>query len=111
VPNLRLIAPTIENQTVTPTRATNAQLRTREYLTGDEVEKLIEAAKANRHGHRDALMVLLAYRHGLRAAEGADLRCEQVDFKAGSLHIRRAKNGTPATHPLSGRETLPQDWP
>jgi integrase len=66
--------------------------------------KIIEAAKANRYGYRDALMVLLAYRHGLRAAEVVDLRWEQVDFKTASLHIRRAKNGTPATHPLSGRE-------
>jgi integrase len=44
------------------------------------VDKLIEAAKANRHGHRDALMVLLACRHGLRGAEVVDLRWEQVDF-------------------------------
>ena len=65
---------------------------------------LIEAAKADRYGYRDALMVLLAYRHGLRAAEVVDLRWEQVDFKTATLHIRRAKNGTPATHPLSGRE-------
>jgi integrase len=49
-------------------------------------------------------MVFLAYRHGLRAAEVVDLRWEQVDFKMAILHIRRAKNGTPATHPLSGRE-------
>ncbi len=49
-------------------------------------------------------MVLLAYRHGLRAAEVVDLRWEQVDFKTATLHIRRAKNGTPATLPLSGRE-------
>lgn len=103
-PNLRLVTPTTENQTVTPRRAPNAQLCTREHLTADEVEKLIEAAKQNRYAHRDALMVLLAYRHGLRAAEVVDLRWEQVDFKTASLHIRRAKNGTPATHPLSGRE-------
>jgi integrase len=103
-PNLRLVTPTTENRTVTPRRAANAQLRTREHLTADEVEKLIETAKANRYGHRDALMVLLAYRHGLRAAEVVDLRWEQVDFKTASLHIRRAKNGTPATHPLTGRE-------
>ena len=65
---------------------------------------MIEAARRNRYGDRDALMVLLAYRHGLRAAEVVDLRWEQVDFKAASLHVRRAKNGTPATHPLTGRE-------
>jgi integrase len=49
-------------------------------------------------------MVLLAYRHGLRAAEVVDLRWEQVDFKTAILHVRRAKNSTSATHPLSGRE-------
>ncbi|MFZ0150036.1 MAG: tyrosine-type recombinase/integrase [Xanthobacteraceae bacterium] len=70
----------------------------------DEVERLIEAANSNRYGHRDALMVLLAFRHGLRAAEVCDLRWEQVDFKTASLHVRRLKNGTPSTHPLTGRE-------
>ncbi len=54
----------------------------------------------NRHGHRDALMVLLAYRHGLRAAEVVDLRWEQIDFKTAVLHVRRVKNGTPSTHPF-----------
>ena len=49
-------------------------------------------------------MILLAFRHGLRAAEVCDLRWEQVDFKAATLHVRRTKNGTPATHPLTGRE-------
>jgi type 1 fimbriae regulatory protein FimB/type 1 fimbriae regulatory protein FimE len=103
-PNLRLIAPDTENRTVTPQRPPNAELRTREHLTADEVEKLIETVKQNRYGHLDALMVLLAFRHGLRAAEVVDLRWEQIDFKTASRHIRRAKNGTPATHPLSGRE-------
>src|SRR5689334_19994448 len=49
-------------------------------------------------------MVLLAFRHGLRPGEIVDLRWEQVDFKTGTLHVRRVKNGTPATHPLTGRE-------
>jgi integrase len=102
--NLRLVTPITENRTVAPQRPPNAELRTREHLTADEVEKLIETIRQNRYGHRDALMVLLAYRHGLRAAEVVDLRWEQVDFKPATLHIRRAKNGTPATHPLSGRE-------
>ena len=101
---LRLVAPTTENRTVGPRRHKNAELRTREHLTPDEAELLIEAAKKNRHGQRDGLMVLLAYRHGLRAAEVVDLRWEQVDFKTASLHVRRVKNGTPSTHPLTGRE-------
>ena len=46
-------------------RPPNAGLRTREA----EVERLIAAAKGNRHGYRDAIMLLVAYRHGLRAAE------------------------------------------
>jgi site-specific recombinase XerD len=71
-PNLRLVTPSTENRTVTPTRLPNAVLRTREHLTANEVEKLIEEDKTNRHGHRDGLMVLLAYRHGLRAAEVVD---------------------------------------
>jgi integrase len=103
-PRLRLVTPTTENRTVTPRRPKNGALRTREHLTLDEVERLIEAAKTNRYGHRDALMVLLAFRHGLRAAEVCDLRWEQVDFKTASLHVRRLKNGTPSTHPLTGRE-------
>jgi integrase len=102
--HLRLVAPSTVNCTVTPRRPSNAELRTREHLTPDEVERLIEAAKTNRHGHRDALMVLLAYRHGLRAAEVVDLRWEQIDFKSALLSVRRVKAGTPSTHPLSGRE-------
>jgi integrase len=103
-PALRLLAPPTENRTVTPRRPKNATLRTREHLTTHEVERLIEAAKKNRHGHRDALMILLAFRHGLRAGEVCDLRWEQVDFKTATLHVRRLKNGTPSTHPLTGRE-------
>ena len=66
---LRLVSPTNENRTVTPRRRPNAELRTREHLTEREVERLIEAARQNRYGHRDATMILLAYRHGLRASE------------------------------------------
>jgi integrase len=49
-------------------------------------------------------MILLTFRHGLRAGEICDLRWEQVDFKTANLHVRRVKNGTPSTHPLTGRE-------
>jgi integrase len=103
--HLRLVAPTTVNRTVpTPQRRPNRELRTREHLTTDEVERLIEAAKTNRHGHRDATMVLLAFRHALRAAEVVDVRWDQVDFSSAVLHVRRVKNGTPSTHPLAGRE-------
>ena len=49
-------------------------------------------------------MILLAYRHGLRASELLDLRWEQVDLSHAVLHVRRVKSGTPSTHPLTGRE-------
>jgi integrase len=94
-------SPATVNRTV---RRPNAELRTREHLTTDEIEQVIATAAANRAGDRDALMILLAFRHGLRASEVCDLRWEQVDFKAATLHVRRTKNGTPATHPLTGRE-------
>jgi type 1 fimbriae regulatory protein FimB/type 1 fimbriae regulatory protein FimE len=58
-------APTTDSRTV-PLRLPNSALRTREHLTLAEVEKLIEAARGNRHAGRDALMILLAFRHGLR---------------------------------------------
>jgi integrase len=97
------VAPATVNCTVA-LRRPNAELRTREHLTTDEVEKLIDCASRNRQGYRDGLMVLLAFRHGLRAAEVCDLRWEQIDFATATLHVRRIKHGTPATHPLTGRE-------
>jgi integrase len=87
-----------------PRRPKNAELRPREYLTPTEVHQLLDAAKSNRHGHRDATMILIAYRHGLRAAEVCDLRWSQVDLDQARLHVRRVKEGTPAVHPLQGDE-------
>jgi type 1 fimbriae regulatory protein FimB/type 1 fimbriae regulatory protein FimE len=49
-------------------------------------------------------MILVAFRHGLRASEVCDLRWDQVDFDTATLAVRRAKNGSPSTHPLSGDE-------
>jgi type 1 fimbriae regulatory protein FimB/type 1 fimbriae regulatory protein FimE len=49
-------------------------------------------------------MILIAYRHGLRASEVCDLRWEQIDLNSAALHVRRAKNGKPSTHPLRGDE-------
>ena len=49
-------------------------------------------------------MVLVAFRHGLRGSELVDLRWEQIDLEYALLHVRKLKNGTPATHPLTGKE-------
>jgi len=79
-------------------------MRTREYLTEAEVERLMTAACKNRWGRRDATMLLVAYRHGLRVSELADLRWDQVDFGTATLHVRRVKQGTPSSHPILGDE-------
>jgi len=102
--SLRLVSRKAVNRTVGPTRLPNRDLRTREYLTESEVERLMEAVKGNRWGHRDATMILVTYRHGLRASEVVDLRWDQIEFKTGNLHVRRVKQGTPSTHPVLGDE-------
>ena len=102
-PQLALVGPATINGTVTasrpPKRRTNAETRAREYLTDAEVQKLMKAAGDNRNGHRDATMVLLAYRHGLRPVELVTLRWDAIDFAQGQIHVSRAKNGSPSVHP------------
>jgi integrase len=88
-----------------PKRRPNSELRSREYLTEPEVEKLIKAAqRVGRHGHRDATLILLAYRHALRVTELVSLRWDAFDLGHGTIHVNRLKNGRDSTHPLSGRE-------
>src|SRR5215211_4231765 len=100
---IRLVAPATVNQTVARRRP-NVDYRSREHLTEPEVEALISAAKANRHGHRDATMILVAFRHGFRVAELIDLKWEQVEMEGAVLHVTRVKSGSPSTQPLTGRE-------
>ena len=65
----------------------------------------MKATKANRHGQRDSTMILIAFRHGLRAAELVDLRWDQVDLgRNACLHVRRVKNRMASVHPLQGDE-------
>jgi type 1 fimbriae regulatory protein FimB/type 1 fimbriae regulatory protein FimE len=76
----------------------------RDYLTEREIEKLMDAARGNRYGHRDATAILIAYRHGLRASEVVALRWDDIDLATGRLHVRRAKSGATSVHPLRGIE-------
>jgi integrase len=102
--HLKIVSPAQANRTVTPLRRPNSELRPREQLTEREVEKLIAAAKGNRWGARDSAMILTAFRHGLRASELCGLQWSDIEFETGTLHLRRAKGGTTATHPLLGDE-------
>jgi hypothetical protein len=73
IAHLQLVEPCNVNRKVQPAgpgRPTNKSLRTREYLTPAEIDKLIKAAKEGRWGHRDATLILVGYRHGLRAVYG-----------------------------------------
>jgi len=114
---LKRRAPTTVNGKVPPKRLRNADRRSREHLTPDEVDKVIKAAgQVGRHGQHDAALVRLAYRHGLRVSELVALRWDQIDLKQGLLHVNRVKNGVPSTHPLRGPELralrqLQRDYP
>ncbi len=109
-PALRLVSnvktvPNPVNGKVPPRRVTNAERRSREYLTPSEIEKLITAAgKVGRHRHRDKSLILIGYRHGLRVSELIALRWDMVDLKQGRLHVTRLKGGTDSVHPLRGPE-------
>jgi type 1 fimbriae regulatory protein FimB/type 1 fimbriae regulatory protein FimE len=102
--HLQLVAPATEMRKVAVSRPRNVERRSREYLRPDEIEKLIAAARKSRWGARDALMILTAYRHGLRASELVDLEWSQIDFNAGNLHVNRLKSGVSSVHPIKGDE-------
>jgi len=102
--HLQLVAPQGEKRAVAAGRGLNSDYRVREHLTETEIEKLIETAKGNRHGHRDATMILVAYRHGLRATELCDLKWEAIDFRAATLDVARKKGGSATTHQISATE-------
>ena len=94
-PHLKLVSPNIVNGTVPPKRPTNTELRTKEYLTEAEVERLIKAAKHGRYAERDATLILIAFRHGLRASEIAGLEWSQVEWgRNPTLHVRREEGNT-----------------
>ena len=109
--------PNTKNGTVPPVLTAYGKRRPREYLSVKEVGLLTDTARdRGRYGHRDATMILIGYRHGLRASELCALRWDQIDFAHGLLHIRRLKNGTPSVHPMGGIEIralrrLKREWP
>jgi integrase len=74
------------------------------YLTSEQVEALIKAAKDNRYGLRDALMISLAWRHGMRASELVDLRWSAIDWKRADIAVNRLKNGKDTRQPLAGSD-------
>jgi type 1 fimbriae regulatory protein FimB/type 1 fimbriae regulatory protein FimE len=88
----------------TPIRPTNASLRKREHLTDAEVRRLIDTARKGHYALRNSTMILVAYRHGLRAVELASLEWSQINWRDATLHVTRVKSGSPSTHPIRGDE-------
>ena len=80
-------------------------VRVVKFLTPAEVDRLVKAARQHsRYGARDAAMIMLSYHHGLRVSELCTLRWADIDLKAATLSVRRAKGGAPSLHPLPGAD-------
>lgn len=85
-------------------RKPNAAYRVREHLTESEMMKVLAALKAKRHGHRNWLIGLLIYRHGLRVSEACDLRWHDIDLVKRTIQIRRLKGSVDSAHYLERDE-------
>jgi site-specific recombinase XerD len=80
--------------------------RRREYLTTDEVERLLAVSKTtSRNPERDYALLLLAYRHGLRVSELCSLRLSDVNLEAGEFHVSRLKGSDSGSHPFYNGES------
>src|SRR5215471_21849208 len=106
---LRTVQPRVvtkDGQRVPPGRRSNTETgREREYLTQAEVERLVKTARRRgRHGSRDALAILMGFRHGLRVSELVGLRWAQIDFTTARLTVHRVKGSIGSTHPILGDE-------
>jgi type 1 fimbriae regulatory protein FimE len=88
------------------TKCNVRKIRPRDYLLEEEVDRMIKAARRNRHGVRDALLIMMAYKHGYRVSELVDVQWPHVDIENGHgrLHIIRLKGSFDSVHPLSGEE-------
>ena len=101
-PHLKLVKSTVMRPV--PARKANDAYRVREHLTEAEMIKLLAALRQNRHGHRDWLIALLIYRHGLRVSEACDLRWDDIDLAKRTIIVRRLKGSTDSSHYLERDE-------
>ncbi len=71
----------------------------------EAVRQLVRGKKdGRRYGLRDATMIFVAFRHGLRVSELWARTWDQFDFSTGMMHVRRIKNGIPSVQQIGGEE-------
>jgi type 1 fimbriae regulatory protein FimB len=68
-------------------------------LEPSEVLSVLRAAKAR--SSREWAMILLAYKHGLRASEVCNLRLGDIDLKNGSIVVERLKGSLRTTQAMT----------
>jgi integrase len=78
--------------------------RGKDFLTEAEIKRFLEAARGGRHGIRDYLMMLMAYRHGLRVSELVDIRLKDLDLESARIYVRRKKGSLSTHQPIEGDE-------
>ena len=101
---LKLVRSSVMRPVAPAGRKANDAYRVREHLTEAEMDRLLMALKRNRHGHRDWLIGLLIYRHGLRVSEACDLRWDDIDLAKRTIVVRRLKGSTDSSHYLERDE-------
>jgi len=91
------------SNTIQTTKTGKSQSK-KSYLSDKEVSQLLEVAKSTRYGTRDQALILLTFRHGLRASEAVAMQWDQVDLKASRLHVTRLKGSDDSVHVLEADE-------
>jgi type 1 fimbriae regulatory protein FimB len=76
----------------------------KDFLTEGEMKRLLDAAKGSRYGTRDHLLLLMAYRHGLRVSELIDILLKDVELDTSRLFAKRKKGSLSTHQPIEGDE-------
>lgn len=92
-----------QTEKLVPTKPKNKDVREREYLTTEEVDKLVKAVKSNRQALRDEILIKLMFHHGLRVSEAIDLEWSELELDRQRIHVKRVKNGDASVQPISGK--------
>ena len=96
-----------QNANLVSGRSKNIEVRSREYLTLDEVDVLLTASRSRgRHQVRDYALLLLMFRHGLRVSEAIGLRWDAVMFEDRTINVTRLKKSESGVHPLQLDEVV-----